>query len=273
MYCSLLIIFFSLINFFDSQKLQATSSFIISSVMAKDIEHKTLKPLQITSTFTNDQTAFHSIIEVREAPKDTVIKTDWSTVDVPGLPSDEIISSFDTVIEGTRLVHFMLKPEQGKLLPGSYKVDIYINHSYDHSLYFMIESPQIHSLSKARIQNSHPVSTSPYISKVELKGFDQKNASFPFSSVHLFDVDTVLHALIYTENLPEGSKIAVNWHAVKLQEKGYAIGLIAQNKKISKGSSTLDFSLLPVTQWPIGTYKVEILLNEKSYATLNYEIR
>src|SRR5512135_3855394 len=59
-----------------------SSAAITNAVMAKDARGDNFEPVGITDAYPFDQSKFHAIITVSNAPGDTALKAVWTAVDV-----------------------------------------------------------------------------------------------------------------------------------------------------------------------------------------------
>ncbi len=90
-----------------------------------------------TSVFSPNDT-FYAIVELSNAPDDTVLKAVWIAVDVPEVDPDFVIDEVDITTNGEDIFTFDLS--NNDLWPsGSYKVDIYMNDKLERSLEFEVQ--------------------------------------------------------------------------------------------------------------------------------------
>lgn len=90
-----------------------------------------------TDVFENDQT-FYCIVEVSNAPDDTILKAVWTTVDVEGVEPGYMIDEVEITTDGKNEFTFDLKNDS--LWPeGTYKVEIYMNGDLEKTLEFSVQ--------------------------------------------------------------------------------------------------------------------------------------
>ncbi|MDX9850789.1 MAG: hypothetical protein RBT01_09800 [Anaerolineaceae bacterium] len=90
-----------------------------------------------TDVFENDQT-FYCIVEVSNAPDDTILKAVWTTVDVEGVEPGYLIDEVEITTDGKNEFTFDLKNDS--LWPeGTYKVEIYMNGDLEKTLEFSVQ--------------------------------------------------------------------------------------------------------------------------------------
>ena len=86
-----------------------------------------------TTVFTPEET-FYCVADLANAPDDTVVKADWSAVDIEGEQPNTFIDSAE-VTSGTGSLHFELS-NQG---PWPYKVELYLNGELKETLEFTVQ--------------------------------------------------------------------------------------------------------------------------------------
>ncbi len=90
-----------------------------------------------TDVFEKDQT-FYCIVEVSNAPDDTILKAVWTTVDVEGVEPGYLIDEVEITTDGKNEFTFDLKNDS--LWPeGTYKVEIYMNGDLEKTLEFSVQ--------------------------------------------------------------------------------------------------------------------------------------
>jgi hypothetical protein len=127
------------------------NAMITNVVLAQGVKSGTFDPIGIATTFPADQRILHAVASVLAAPKGTMIKAVWSTVDVGNIaPSNTWIQEaefrFDDV--PNRNVDFALTPTGDRWPPGryagpawppgKYKVEIFLNGRLERTLDFMV---------------------------------------------------------------------------------------------------------------------------------------
>jgi len=112
---------------------------ITDAVIAEDVQGDNFEPVGITDTYAADQTTFHAVVTVANAPSDTMVKVVWFAVDVGDVaPPNTEIDQTEIPVDGSRNVDFTLAPDSGGWPPGTYKVDIYLNDELDRTLNFSV---------------------------------------------------------------------------------------------------------------------------------------
>lgn len=111
-------------------------SFSVSTANIKDafltVDPEVSEP---TNVFTPDQT-FYLIVELANAPDDTVLKSSWVAVRVEDVEPDFVIDEAE-ITTGLPIVTFDLANDY--LWPtGAYRVDLYMNGELELSLDFVV---------------------------------------------------------------------------------------------------------------------------------------
>lgn len=103
------------------------------------------------------------------------------------------------------------------------------------------------------------------------KGYSNEQAVNPTTTFK--PSDNPLHSVIKLENPTVGARITGVWTAVDAGgEQNFEIG--RKELKIEPGSSnTAHFSVELNQDWPAGTYKFELLVNDKLEKTVNFTVQ
>jgi hypothetical protein len=117
---------------------------------------------------------------------------------------------------------------------------------------------------------SFSVSTAHVTSAQLARGYSQGKAVDPTTAFR--PSDRVIHLVVAVGNAPDDTKVGATWYAVD------AGG--SQNEKLDTASGTLhngedhvDLTLSNTSNWPRGSYKVDLMLDDKRDRTLNFEVR
>ena len=83
----------------------------------------------------------------------------------------------------------------------------------------------------------------------------------------------VFHAVVSVANAPSDTKVKAVWTAVDVGDAAPPDTQVDQTEISVEGSRNIDFTLASDSgQWPAGTYKVDIYLNDKLDRTLNFSV-
>lgn len=88
----------------------APPTYIKTAVMARDAQGANLDPVGVSNTFAPDAEAFHVVVTLVNAPKDTILKAIWTVVDVgTAAPANTKVEESEVRVEGSRNVDFKTK--------------------------------------------------------------------------------------------------------------------------------------------------------------------
>jgi len=110
----------------------ASTANIKEAYMAREVNGT----VEATTTFAPDE-IFYCLVNVANAPDDTVTKAAWYAVDVPGVEANYLID--ETEIAGGGDITFDLSNDQ-YWPDGKYKVEIYLDGELDTTLEFSVNS-------------------------------------------------------------------------------------------------------------------------------------
>ncbi len=110
--------------------------FNISTANIGDAWMATDESGQVRVTSYGQSDVFYAIVDLRNAPDGTSVKTVWTAVRVEGFPANQVIDEA-ALSARSGLLYFTLTPDS--LWPtGEYKVDIYLNDKLDKTLRFEV---------------------------------------------------------------------------------------------------------------------------------------
>lgn len=117
-------------------------------------------------------------------------------------------------------------------------------------------------------------STANIPSAVLAKGYANGQATDPGTT--FAPTDTV-HAVVQVANAPDDTKVKAVWTAVDaVDASGAPIKdqkVIEKEVTIKDVGSSIDFTFIPNSPFPVGKYKAEIYLDDKLDKTLNFDIK
>lgn len=90
-----------------------------------------------TTVFAADD-VFYCIVEVANAPDDTMVKVVWYAVDVENTEPNLLIDEFE-ITTSDAVLPFNLVNNNGLWPVGSYKAEIYLNGTLDRALDFQVQ--------------------------------------------------------------------------------------------------------------------------------------
>jgi hypothetical protein len=86
-----------------------------------------------------------------------------------------------------------------------------------------------------------------------------------------FSPTDTFYLLVDLANAPDDTAVRAVWYAVDVGDVAPANTLIDE-ATLTSGSATLTFDLVSDTQWPPGTYRVELYLNDELNQTLDFSV-
>lgn len=233
-------------------------SFNLSSATIEDAWMTSDKEGAERTTVFNQEDVFYCLVELDNAPDDTSVKATWSAVEVDGEEPNTFLHE-DELTTGSGQLTFELSKEN--LWPaGKYKIDLYLNDELDHTLEFEVRGESVPSpteppetVSTARIEYA-------YMARDEA-GTDQTN---------VFSPNDVFYCILELVDAPDDTRLKAVWYAV--QAEGIEPNFLINETEISGSDDTYTFSLTPTGQWPPGSYKAEIYLNDELAYLFEFEV-
>jgi hypothetical protein len=210
----------------------------------------TINPVGITDSFPADQSTFHVVVTLSSAPENTKIQVNWLTA------SNASMGDFTLTTGGTRNLDFTFNPDAGKLPPGSYQAQVYVNGKLDRTLQFAVMPP-----ASATAPAGAAPKPSGVIASVTMAAATTGNNFDPVNPSDMFKPTDVFHAVTTLSNSPANTKFTAAWYAVDLGSAAAPGTKIGTTDISTDGSRNIDFRLSPTTSWPVGTYRVEISVN------------
>jgi hypothetical protein len=95
----------------------------------------------------------------------------------------------------------------------------------------------------------------------------------PVNPTTLFKPNSVFHAVVRIQNAPANTEVKAAWYATDVGDAAPCNTSIDSNELTAGGSRNIDFSLTPSTQWPEGTYRVEIFVNGTLDRVVNFSVK
>lgn len=87
----------------------------------------------------------------------------------------------------------------------------------------------------------------------------------------VFAQDQGFYAIVVLKNAPDDTSVKAVWTAVDVADTDP--NLLIDEFSITTGDATIPFSLVNDNLWPIGSYKVDIYLNDELNQTLEFEVQ
>lgn len=253
-----------------------TTASITNSVMAKDVQGDKFEPAGITDTFSPDQAVFHAIISIKDAPNDTSVKAVWTAVDIgnAGAPNTKI-GEYEIKADGTRNLDFTFKPDAGRLPPGSYKVEIFLEGKADRTLNFTVTAPTPTPVPTRAQPTATPTPAarpSAFVKSVTTATEVKADTKDPVAPTNEFRPSATFHAVVAIQGAPTATKFKAMWFATDIGSAAAPNTLIDQTEITADGTRNIDFTLQPTATWPPGKYRVEILVNNVLDRVVNFTV-
>ena len=88
----------------------------------------------------------------------------------------------------------------------------------------------------------------------------------------VFTPTDTFYLIVELANAPDDTTVRAVWYAMDVGDVAPANTLIDE-ATLTSGSGTLTFDLVSDTQWPPGTYRVELYLNDELSQTLEFSVQ
>jgi len=261
---------------------------ISNGVMAREVRGDNFEPVGITDTFPPDQAVFHAVISIKDAPKDTAFKAVWTAVDIiGGTAPNTKIGDYEIKAEGTRNLDFTFKPDAGRLPPGKYKVEIFLNGKLDRTLEFSVTAPTPTPVpptatprpptatptTAPRVVTATPAAKpSAFVRSVTMATGSTADTKAPVNPTSEFPPSATFHAIVATQDAPAGTLFRVAWYVTDIGTVAAPNTLIDQTELAANGTRNIDFTLTPTNNWPPGKYRVEIFVNGVLDRVVNFTV-
>jgi hypothetical protein len=95
----------------------------------------------------------------------------------------------------------------------------------------------------------------------------------PVDPTMVFGPADTFHAVTAIEDAPEGTRFRADWYAVDVGGAAAPNTFIDGNELTAGETRNLDFSLSPSTNWPSGTYRVEIYVNDTLDRVIHFNVQ
>ena len=232
---------FSLIGIF----LALTLACSISASTAKVKEAFTARDVngahEATKVFSQDE-VFYLLVTLENAPDDTVTKAVWYAAEAEGTAKNLKIDEAEFT-SGDQQITFNLSNDQ--LWPvGTYKVEIYLNDKLNQTLEFSVEgsAKAANTTTGAALFNAYMVS----------------KANGGITQTDVYAANEPFYLVVDLTSAPADTVSKVVWYAANVAGED-PNSLIDETEFQGNGEVTFDLSYNG--PWPLGTYKVEVYIN------------
>lgn len=95
----------------------------------------------------------------------------------------------------------------------------------------------------------------------------------PVDETSVFGMSDVFNAVVSIENAPADTRVKAAWYVIDVGDAAACNEFIVEHEVISDGSRYLNFNLKPNGAWPLGTYRVEISVNDVLASVQYFTVR
>ena len=79
--------------------------------------------------------------------------------------------------------------------------------------------------------------------------------------------------MVGIKDAPADTKFSAAWYAVDVGQAAAPNTLIDKTDISTDGSRNIDFTLTSQDVWPVGTYRVEIFVNEQKVEEVSFSVK
>ncbi|MBM3131205.1 MAG: hypothetical protein FJ009_21600 [Chloroflexi bacterium] len=249
---------------------------ITKAVTAQSAHGATFEPINVTDNFAPDQNEFHVIVTLTNAPKNSTVKVVWTAIDVgSALSPNTKIDQTEVTTDGSRNLDFTLKRKSAQWAPGLYKAEIFWNDKLDRTLNFIVVgTPQ--KTNTVVASKCPPATTQPHkptgllAQVIMAEGVGANNE--PVNRTGEFLPSEVIYASVSITNAPANTKFRAVFYAVDAGAGAQCNVKLGESEQIASGSKNLAFKLQQSKDWLLGTYRVDIYVNDVLDHTANFVV-
>jgi hypothetical protein len=101
------------------------------------------------------------------------------------------------------------------------------------------------------------------IEKVTLAKNTEGEEKNPVGETNVFGGSDIFHAVVRLVDAPDNTSFKATWYVTDVGPDVACNSTIDSTDISTSGTRNLDFTLTPQNQWPTGSYRVEIFVNNK----------
>ena len=230
---------------------------ITEAQLSKDV-NENKEAVNPTTTFSSTDPVIHAVVKLANAPDSTKMKAKWTAVKVEGVDPNKSIGEVEINTEGKNIVDFTYKAPPNGLLPGDYKVDIYLNPQAGKES--EPERTLTFTVTQGAATGAFPGGAPPGVRITEAlisldPGGDAVTNVPPDSSV--------IYGQAKLSGETTGATISARW--VLVQAEGQAPGTVIASVApitLTAGQNVYTTDLNLNKELPVGEYRVDFYLNE-----------
>ncbi len=106
------------------------------------------------------------------------------------------------------------------------------------------------------------LTSSGYVDDVVMAKNTEGEEKIPVGETSVFNPADIFHAVVILNEAPEDTTFTANWFVTDVGPDIACNSSIDSTNVTTSGTRNLDFTLTPDSQWPTGTYRVEIYVND-----------
>src|SRR5581483_10339161 len=178
--------------------------FLQDVVLAQDTQGDNFTPVNVTNSFAPDQSTFHAIVTLKDAPSNLKLTAKWYLVQAAGFqPNTKINESEFTIKNVSGNNDLLLKRQENMKAwpPGSYCVEIYADGNLASSKNFQV------------VNNApSPIGINPVKQVVLAEGINPTTYE-PVNPMNKFKTNApFIYTVVRIEDSPPGTMYKVKWY-------------------------------------------------------------
>ena len=129
------------------------------------------------------------------------------------------------------------------------------------------------SLPPSAGSSTQAAAPSGFITNITMASGVQGDNFTPVGATTTFTSKDTFHAVVEIQDAPASTRFKADWYAVNVGGTAKPNTRIEGNEIVTDGSRNLDFTLKPDSNWPAGTYRVEISVNGTLEQTVQFRVK
>jgi hypothetical protein len=247
-----------------SGKMPKSSGLITKVTLALNTKGQNYDPVDPSTEFSPNAT-IHAVVAVKKAPTDTKFSAKWLTTDVGDADvPDKLIDGTETTAGGSGNLDFSLSPTTSFPV-GNYRLEIYINDKLDQLVEFSI-------VEGGPEQAASSTDTGYIVSVTMAKGI-KGVAKDPVNPTSVFKPTDTVHAVVKVKGAPDATNFKSVWLVTDIGDVAKPDTVVDSLTLQMGGDGNIDFSLKPTKPFPVGSYRVEIQIDDVTAWTEDFEVK
>jgi hypothetical protein len=247
-----------------SGKMPKSSGLITKVTLALNTEGENFDPVDPSTEFSPNAT-IHAVVAVKKAPTDTKFSAKWLTTDVGDADvPDKLIDGTETTAGGSGNLDFSLSPTTSFPV-GNYRLEIYINDKLDQLVEF--------SVVEGGPEQAESSTDPGYIVSVTMAKGVKGVAKDPVNPTSVFKPTDTVHAVVKVKGAPDATSFKSVWLVTDIGDVATPDTVVDSLTLEMGGDGNIDFSLKPTKPFPVGSYRVEIQIDDATVWTEDFEVK